>query len=215
MKHPCIQIYNLSSKPKYGEVKGVCRITGEESAGLDFNKWVRPTFNDYDHLLPGTIISNEALFCFDEASEELMLKVGKEKKQRFRTYSHIIYKGEWHAVTKADKEKIFNMICDGAELVCLTDTGQKHVLFKHRSGMWQLDDMYIAPDIELLKHLHSTMVNLLDIGFNQTSVITGVYNANFIQKNGFEAWRDNENELKKHRGTQMFDFAAWMLFINK
>ena len=58
--HPCEIIYALSSRPIYGNVSGVCRITGKESEGLIFNKWVKPTFTDHAYLLPGNIISNEA-----------------------------------------------------------------------------------------------------------------------------------------------------------
>jgi hypothetical protein len=208
-------IYALSSMPKYGETEGICRITGIHGKGLDFNKWIKPTFTDHASLLPGNIISNEALFCFDEASNEIMNKVGKDKPQRFRTYSHIIHDNKWHCLTKANKKEIFEMICSGAKLVCLTDTGQKHILFKHKIGMWQLDELFIYPDIEYLQFLHSTMQNLLHAGFTQTSIINGDYNLNFIAKNGFEVWKENEDKLKEHRGKPMFDFAAWMLFLIK
>jgi len=40
---------------------------------------VRKTFNDHDFLFPGTIISNEALFCFDESSEIVKEKSVKVK----------------------------------------------------------------------------------------------------------------------------------------
>lgn len=212
--HPCELIYSLSSRPLYGEIEGVCRITGKKSKGLDFSKWVKPTFTDHASLKSGNIISNEALFCFDEASAEVQAKAGKDKLQRFRTYSHMVYKGQWFCLTKADKKRIYEMICDGASLVCLTDTGQKHILFKHKIGMWQLDELFIYPDIEYLQFLHSTMQNLLHAGFTQTSIINGDYNPNFIAKNGFEIWKINEDKIKEHRGKPMFDFASWMLFSN-
>lgn len=212
--HPCELVYSLSSKPIYDTVEGTCRITGKKSKGVEFKKWLKPTFTDLGSLLPGNIISNEALFCFDEASAEIQLKTGKEKLQRFRTYSHIVFNNTWFCVTKADKQQIFEMICLGAQLVCLTDTGQKHILFKHKPGMWQLDELYIYPDIEYLKMLHSTMQNLLEVGFTQSSIIAGTYNPNFIAKNGFDVWNENEKELKEHRGKPMFDFASWMLFTN-
>lgn len=212
--HPCEVIYSHSSKPVYGQTEGVCRITGLQSVGMPFGKWVKPTFTDHGSLLPGSIISNEALFCFDEASLELQEKTGRDKPQRFRTYSHIVHNEKWHCVTKADKQAIFNMICGGAELVCLTDTGQKHLLFKHKLGMWQLDELYVKPDIEYLKFLHQTMQDLMIAGFGQTAIITGDYNPNFIFKNGFKLWNEKEDVLKQHRGRQMFDFACWMLFIN-
>jgi CRISPR type IV-associated protein Csf3 len=104
MKHTCELIYEIGAKSKvYGSEKGICRITGKESIGLPFDKWVRDTFNDHDFLYPGTIISNEALFCFDESSEIIQKKTGRDKPQRFRTYSHIIKNGEWYCVGWPDK----------------------------------------------------------------------------------------------------------------
>ncbi len=65
-ENPCARIYNIGAENKiYGTEKGICRITGLEGVGINFDKWARDTFNDHDSLFPGTIISNEALFCFD------------------------------------------------------------------------------------------------------------------------------------------------------
>jgi hypothetical protein len=214
--HPCELIYSLGSNGlKYGSDKGICRITGKESEGVLFKNWVRDTFTDLSSLKPGTIISNEALFCFDEASEIIQKKTGKEKPQRFRTYSHIVCDGTWHCGTKADKKKIFELICAGAELVCLTDSGQKHVLFKHKPGMWQLDEMFIIPDIDLLKFLHALMCELMKLGFSQTEILTGNYISNRVLKAGLQIWKELDEPLKKHRGSQMMAFAGWMLFIDE
>lgn len=216
MKHPCEYIYEIGANgKKYGSESGVCRITGNESTGLPFDKWVRNTFNDHDFLFPGSIISNEALFCFDEASEIVQYKSGKEKLQRFRTYSHIVKDGEWYCLTKADKKKIFELIIDGAELVCLTETGQKHLLFKHKTGMWQLNELYVKPDIELFSLLHYHMCELLAYQFSQTEIITGDYKSHRILKAGLNAWREHENILKQYRGMGMFDFTSFMLFSDK
>lgn len=214
--HPCESVYFLGSNGlKYGSDKGICRITGKESEGILFDKWVKDTFTDLSSLKPGTIISNEALFCFDEASEIIQQKTGKEKLQRFRTYSHIICNDEWHCCTKADKKKIFELICTGAELVCLTDSGQKHVLFKHKPGMWQLDEMFIIPDIDLLKFLHAHMCELMKLGFSQTEILTGNYISNRVLKAGLQAWKELDEPIKKHRGSQIMEFAGWMLFIDE
>lgn len=214
--HPCEIIYNIGSNGlQYGKDKGVCRITGKEGVGILFEKWVRKTFNDYNSLMPGNIISNEALFCFDEASDAVKEKTGKEKLQRFRTYSHLVCNGEWYCLTKSDKKQIFELICNGAELVCLTDSGQKHILFKHKLGMWQLDDIYIIPDIDLLKHLHFKMCELMRLGFSQTEILTGNYLSIRILKAGLQAWKELEESIKKHRGSKMLEFAGWMLFIDE
>jgi hypothetical protein len=216
MLHTCESIYQIgANNVKYGSDKGICRITGKDSEGIIFEKWVRDTFTDLGSLKPGTIISNEALFCFDEASEIIQKKTGKDKLQRFRTYSHIICNGIWYCVTKADKKKIFELIISGAELVCLTDSGQKHVLFKHKRGMWQLDEIFIIPDIDLIKLLHSQMCELMKAGFSQTEILTGNYISNRVLKAGLQIWKELDEPLKKHRGSQMMEFAGWMLFIDE
>lgn len=214
--HPCEIIYKIGADNKqYGNESGICRITGKESSGMPFNKWVKPTFTDIGYLLPGNIISNEAAFCFDEASEIVQQKTGKEKLQRFRTYSHIVHNGQWHCLTKANKKEIYEHIISGAELVCLTDSGQKHILFKHKPGMWQLDEMYIIPDIDLLKHLHTTMCDLMRIGFSQSEILSGLYNSGRIMKSGVKEWKELEDKIKVHRGSQIMEFAGWMLFIDE
>lgn len=212
----CKKIYQIGAENKiYGTEKGICRITGEESIGVNFEKWVRDTFNDHDRLFPGSIISNEAMFCFDEASEIVQAKTGRDKPQRFRTYSHIVKDGEWFCVTKADKRLILNLIIEGAEMVCLTETGQKHVLFKHKTGMWQLDELHVKPDVELLGLLHYNMCELLAYQFSQTEIITGNYSSGRIIKAGLQNWQQHENIIKEHRGSGIFDFAAFMLYTDE
>lgn len=213
--HPCEIIYKVSNSGLiYGDEKGTCRITGKESTGIKFGKWVKSTFNDYAYLQPGDIISNEALFCFDEQSDYLRLKTGREKPQRFRTYSHIVHSNNWYCLTKADKKEIFNLIISGAEIVSLTDTGQKHVFFKHKIGFWQLDELFITPDVEGLKRCHSLSCDLLRMGFSQNEIITGEYKFNRIELAGLNNWKPIESELKIFRGTGLFAFATWMLFIS-
>ncbi len=216
MKHTCEQIYEIGAKGIiYGSEKGICRITGKESTGLLFEKWVKDTFNDHDRLFPGEIISNEALFCFDEASEIIQKKTGRDKPQRFRTYSHIIKDGDWYCVTKADKRLILQLIIEGAEMVCLTETGQKHVLFKHKTGLWQLDELHVKPDIELLGLLHFHMCELLAYQFSQTEIITGDYSSGRIIKAGLKNWQEHENIIKEHRGSGFFDFVSFMLYTDE
>jgi hypothetical protein len=216
MKHTCEQIYEIGANGKiYGSEKGVCRITGKKSTGTPFEKWVKNTFNDHDRLFPGDIISNEAMFCFDESSEIVQKKTGRDKPQRFRTYSHIIKEGQWHCVTKADKRHILQLIVEGAEMVCLTETGQKHVLFKHKIGMWQLDELHVEPDIDTLKHLHFHMCELMVYQFSQGEIISGDYSSGRIMKAGFTNWQYHENEIKKHRGSGIFDFTSFMLYTDE
>lgn len=216
MKHICELIYEIGSEEKiYGTDPGICRITGKPGIGIKFEKWVRKTFNDHDWLFPGSIISNEALFCFDESSEIVQEKANKDKPQRFRTYSHIVKKNEWFCLTKADKRQVFRLIVEGARVICLTQTGQKHILFKHKPGMWQLDELHVKPDIELLRHLHHHMSKLLSFQFSQNEIITGDYRSGRVFKAGLKNWTDHESEIKKYRGKGIFDFTSFMLFADE
>ena len=199
-----------------GNEKGVCRFLGREAVGLNFNKWVRDTFTDLGFLKNGTIVSNEALFTFDESSDLIRQKTGKEKAQRFRTYSHIVtQENEWLCVTKGDKQLIYNEILKSPKVLCLTDTGQKHLLFKGRLGFWQLDELFIVPDVEAFRKLHTDCMDLLEKGFTQGEVINGIYNPKTILSIGIEAFYKLENKIKDKRGTPMFILATWLLFYNK
>lgn len=215
--HPCQQIYKAAGlTPPNNGVYGICRITGAESYGVSAMEWLKSKgkFNDHNSLLPGSIISHEALFCFDEQSQLLAEKTGRDKPQRFRTYCHIIDEaGTWYALTKADKALMFNIISESnPQLVCLTDTGQKHLLFKHRSGFWQLDDTHIPPNPKELKRLHEAMMNLLKLGFSQTEVQTGRYYPAKVASIGLNTWKEAEMPIKDLRKYPIFDFAAWLMF---
>ncbi len=214
--HPVERIYHIGAQGKtYGSTKGICRITGKESTGIEFKKWVKNTFTDIASLKPGTIVCNQALFCFDESSEIVQANAGKDKPQRFRTYSHIIdAENNWHCCTKADKERIYNMIVNGASLVCLTDSGQKHLLFKHRNGMWQLDDLHIVPDVPTFENIHSTAMQLLELGFNQGEIISGNYPTYKLMQQ-YTAFKPLEAIIAKYRGKQIFKFSTWLLWTTK
>jgi len=211
--HPCERVYQIAGQGfQVGTTKGVCRFTGKESNGMPFKKWVKDTFTNHDCLHPGTIISNEAAFCFVEDSKLIQEKQNRDKPQKFRTYSHIVWNDEWLCCTKADKQRIVSIIQDSPEIICLTDSGQKHVFFKHRPGLWQLDDTFVEPNLPLFNHIHGVMMQLLSLGFTQAEVITGNYAANRILVAGLDNWQSLENKIKSARKTPMFDFAAWLMY---
>jgi hypothetical protein len=83
-----------------------CRVCGQNKDGIDFNRWVKQNFTNYDLLVgDGDVICNECLFWFDQNSEELQKRVGKDKPQRMQNYSHFILGGKWIPVGKGDKDK--------------------------------------------------------------------------------------------------------------
>lgn len=58
-------------------MQGQCRFCGQASEGVAFDKWVKPTFTDFDKLQGGEIVCNACLFFFEEDSEQLTQYAGK------------------------------------------------------------------------------------------------------------------------------------------
>lgn len=211
--HPCKIIYACSNKPVYGDIAGICRITGENSKGLLFNKWVKDTFTDLGYLKPGNIISNEALFCFDEASAVLQEKTGKDKLQRFRNYSHFVLNGEWFIKDKGQKEDMMNILLQCPEICVISESGQRHLVFKHQPGNWQYEDISIQPDIALFSFLQSR-IHQMSGTFSNDEIKSGGYLQYRIIKFGFTAWKKIEDEIKPYRGAALFDLALFFSKIN-
>jgi len=208
---PCEILYSFSSSKNYGDEKGICRITGKESTGLKFDDWVRDTFTDYASLYPGTIISNESLFCFEESSELIAKKVNKDKPQRFRTYSHIVIDNDWYVLTKAQKKEIYELIINNEPDVCvISDSGQRHLLFKHKIGTWQFEDQHIQRDKETLTKIKLLGDELLNNNFSKTEMISGNYIQHRIMKYGIKKWKSVEDKLKEYRGSAIYDLAIWL-----
>lgn len=110
---------------------------------------------------------------------------------------------------------MYEIITNSPQLVCLTDTGQKHLLFKHRNGFWQLDENHIPPNTEELVRLHEVMMQLLLIGFSQTEVHTGKYYPARVANAGLQVWRNLEDKIKLMRNHPIFDLSAWLMYNNK
>jgi len=212
--HPCEIVYNAANTfIQYGDTQGVCCITGKVGIGHPFKKWVKDTFTNLDVLYQGEIISNEAIFCFEEKSELIQSKTGRDKPQKFRSYCHIVTnENQWICLTKADKQKIVCILQQSPMLVCLTDSGQKHVLFKNKPPFWQLDDSHVMPNIVDFNFLHSTMMELLELGFSQTEIKTGKYYHSRILSVGISLWQNLEDKISQRRGEPIFDFAAWLMY---
>lgn len=211
MNHPCITLYQLSNHPSFGSTEGICRITGQHSIGILFDKWVRDTFTDFHNLKPGTIISNEAMFCFEEQSNYLQQLTGKDKPQRFRNYSHIVLNNNWYIKNKSEKEDILKLMLQNPEICVIAESGQKHIFFKHIPGTWQLEETTIQPDKKLFKIIHQAITSLSS-DFSNDEIQSGQYLQYRIVKFGLKPWQQQENILKQYRGSSMFDLA---LFFSK
>jgi len=211
--HPCEVIYELSDKPIYGEVHGVCRIIGKESRGIPFEQWVGENFTDFGYLYPGDIISNAAYFCFTDQNDFLRRKLGRTEITRFRNYSHFVVNGEWYALTKAEKEKMNELLHSNPLIAVISDSGQKHLLFKYRYGYWQFENHFIPKNIELLDALMSNMQMLMQAGITKAEILTGLYSQN--KADAISLIEKFENEFGILRKSKIFDFSLWLCSTKK
>lgn len=193
-----------------GDVAGVCRTCGAAAVGLPFGRWVKDTFNDHDKLLPGEIVCRACLFCFEDASELLTRRVGKEKPQRMRNYSHFVVGGEWIPLTKGQKREMAELLRREPEAAVIALAGQKHILFRARPGWWQIEERAALPFPGVLWPLLADVERLYNGGFAKGEIGSGRYNQRRMMMFGLTEFLEVEARLRPHRGTLPLEFALFL-----
>lgn len=199
-------------------MQGQCKFCGQASEGVAFEKWVKPTFTDFDKLQGGEIVCNACMFFFDEASAELAERMSKEKPQRMRNYSHFIVNGEWTPLSKGNKAQMRELLLDDVfpELAAIADSGQKHIVFRatrnpagSKAGWVQFEEqrLYLIPDdlrglLALIEELYTE--------FSKGEIESGDYAGYRILKFGLERWLKLENQIKAVRGKPIFSLALFL-----
>lgn len=195
--------------PGEGNTASTCRICGQAGAGLPFVDWVRPTFTDWDKLLPGDVICQPCQFSFAERSELLTARVGKEKLQRMRNYSHFIVGGMWLPLSKGQKSQMAQVLLhQSPEVAVIAQSGQKHLIFRARPGIVQFEEQQIA-DLHGLGSLLA-MVEMLYGGFSKAEIETGAYAQHRILKFGTPAWWELEQVVRPRRQSALFELALFL-----
>jgi hypothetical protein len=193
-----------------GEMPGQCVACGNNSYGVQFMIWVRPTFVDFDKLHPGTILCDACRFCFEDGNEVLQNRLGRDKPQRMRNYSHFVLDGIWVPVSKGEKPRMIQLLRSQADVAVIADSGQKHIIFRAKLGWWQFEEQSIRPD---WPHLESLIVNvgiLLSV-FSKSEIEHGSYSAQRIRQFGISAWRELEMTIiKPERGSALFLLALFL-----
>lgn len=208
-RHPCEIIYELSDKPIYGETKGICRIIGKESIGVPFHEWVGENFTDFSSLYPGDIVSNAACFCFSDENEFLRRKLGRSERTRFRNYSHFVVGNEWFVYTKAQKREMFRLLTEcNPTIAVISDSGQRHLLFRYRYGFWQFEFQYIRPNVQKLRMLVDLAEQLLEMGFTKSEIQSGLYSST-RKLDSIVEFEKIENLILPFRGSKILDLAIW------
>jgi len=203
-------LWQAANKPPgIGEQEGICRICGLPGHGLAFSGWVRPTFTDWDKLLPGMIICHACQFCFVEQSKLLAQRVGKEKPQRMRNYSHFVIGGKWLPLSKADKAQMARILLyEDWQVAIIAQSGQKHIIFRARPSTIQLEEQQIS-DWHDLGSLLATIETLYS-GFSKPEIKTGDYAQHRILRFGASFWWTLESELKSERQVVLFELALFL-----
>jgi len=199
-------------------MQGQCKFCGQPSEGVAFEKWVKPTFTDFDKLQAGEIVCNACLFFFDEASAELAERMSKEKPQRMRNYSHFIVNGEWTPLSKGNKVQMRELLLGDPfpELAAIADSGQRHIVFRatrnpqgSKAGWVQLEEqnLYLIPDE--LRGLLVPVEGLYE-EFSKGEIESGDYAGYRILKFGMDRWLEFENQIKVMRGKTIFSLALFL-----
>lgn len=206
-----IILWNAAGQPAgEGDDEGTCRVCGRRDIGLQFDRWVRPTFTDWDKLQPGNILCHACQFAFCEQSELLAARVGKDKPQRMRNYSHFVVNGEWIPLSKADKSQMAQILLDkSSEVAVIAQSGQKHIIFRAIPGVLQFEEQQI-PDWHGFASLLMTVETLYSGGFSKGEIEMGNYAQHRIRKFGLESWYKLEAKLKAVRQTALFELTLFL-----
>lgn len=195
--------------PMPGEYSGICRVCGQQGDGLEFVAWVRPTFTDWDKLLPGEILCHACQFAFAEKSKMLTRLTGKEKPQRMRNYSHFVVGDEWLPLSKANKARMAHILLyDDWRVAVIAQSGQKHLVFRARPKVAQFEEQQM-PDLRGLGNLLAT-VEMLYSCFSKVEIETGNYAQYRVMRFDPLRWWELESVLKSQRQTTLFELALFL-----
>jgi len=197
----------------------ICRFCGiESSEAVSFDEWVKPTFTDHDKLLDGDGVCPDCLFWFDERSEEMAARVGKDKPQRMRNYSHFVVSGEWTPLSKGDKERMQTLLLSSPfpELAAIAESGQKHIVFRARRnspgatcGWIQFEEQSLFVQPQELRDLME-LIEALYVHFSKGEIETGNYKPYRVMSFGVEQWQELEEQVKPLRGGLLFRVVLFL-----
>ena len=97
---------------------------------------IKKTFTNLDLLKKpnAKFVCIPCAFAINEACPpELMGRVDKDKPQKIRCYSHAVVNGLWKSFSKAQRVEMREIVCNppsGTWFLCLSESGQKHLIFR-------------------------------------------------------------------------------------
>lgn len=223
MSVTCV-LYDAAGRPGLEGLEtasGKCWLCGGElQVGMPRRNFVKPTFTDHDKVAQpaSEFVCPACVFSFGERSIILAERVGKEKPQRMRNYSHFVVGGEWLPLSKAHKDRMAELLLREPfpELAVVAQSGQKHLIFRARCnppggyhGWVQFEEQsfYLKPSV-LGWFLRE--VEALYSGFSKKEIGEGTYVQHHILKFGWQRWHELEMVIGPSRGTPIFELALFL-----
>ena len=189
---------------------GICRACGRLGEGLEFESWVRDTFTDWNRLQAGSILCQACQFCFTDQNEVLTAKLGKDKPQRTRNYSHFVIHGEWIPLSKGDKLQMRGLLLACPDVAVIAISGQKHIIFRATPGWWQIEEFSLRPFPDALARSLELVERMYSGGFSKAEIESGRYQHKRILEFGLAAWRDAEESVRPLRGSPVLMLALFL-----
>jgi hypothetical protein len=205
-------LYRAAGAPEMqGEQVGTCRTCGATGVGESFTSWVRDTFTDHDKLLAGDIICHACQFAFTDTSAQLTARMGKDKLQRMRNYSHFVVAGEWVPLSKAEKARMAEILLRQHPTVAVVAvSGQKHIIFRAKPGWWQIEEHTARPFEAALSDTLQLVERLYNGGISKTEIETGRYSQRRALEFGLSAFLAAEAAIRPLRGSLQLELALFL-----
>ena len=192
---------------------GACRLCAANSAGIPFADWVKPTFTNWDLLSPGEIICTGCQFCADDNSTLLQARMGKDKPQRMRNYSHFVVAGEWRPMHKGMKAEMLAALRAAPTVAVIAISGQKHIAFRARVGWWQIEESIARPEMarleECLDHVQA-LYRIFSKGEIADDMMSPARMMQYAQAFGADDLLRRQAMLRPHRGAMAFQLAIFL-----
>jgi hypothetical protein len=137
-----------------------------------------------------------------------------------RNYSHFVVNGEWLPLGKGDKSRMAEILLhESPQLAIIAESGQKHIIFRAVPGIVQFEEQQIQ-DARRLAELLVPIETLYTAGFRKQTyrrngkvipgeIDIGQYEQHKILQVGVDLWRANEELIRPHRGSALFDLAIF------
>jgi hypothetical protein len=204
------QIHKAAQGASYGSVQGQCRACGVPGSGVPFSAWVKDGFTNHDLLHAGKIVCSACLFCFEDKSALLREKTGRENLQKMRTYSHFVVDGKWYPLTKGEKRQMRELLSRNPAVAVISETGQKHLIFRARPGWWQFEECALLPCWPTVENLIGPVEELLTGGFSKAEIESGNFISYRIHKFGVDRWRTLVQPLLRVNRSIQFQIAVFL-----